>query len=342
MFNKLPILFFCLFVLKLLEGKSVGSAYKIIGGKPADKNLWKFITAVSNGQVFHCGGSLIRENWVLTAAHCVHGEVIEKRRKCFGPIRIRLGTKDLKYTRNFTNVLSPKCKVIPEKKFSLVKKEESVEVLKIYVHPHYFENKVMDHELCGNDVALLQLNTSFNETLVKLPSKPFTQVFSCMVAGWGLRMIQGRNLLVKQNELQQLTLFPLHNEECKMIYDNMASQMGSADRKHMPQIICGRADGKSMIYSGDSGGPLVCDGELYGITSLHARMSSFTGQYYMGIFSEVPCYVNWINEVFQQNGEEEFDPIIKVRNCVSGTPNNFKNKHFGTFFLLIFHILKLF
>lgn len=47
---------------------------RIVGGQTAEKGSWPWqaMLASRDGSQF-CGGSLVEENWVLTAAHCVYG-----------------------------------------------------------------------------------------------------------------------------------------------------------------------------------------------------------------------------------------------------------------------------
>lgn len=44
---------------------------KIIGGHNAEPNEWPFIAVLFNGGRQFCGGSLIDDIHILTAAHCV-------------------------------------------------------------------------------------------------------------------------------------------------------------------------------------------------------------------------------------------------------------------------------
>lgn len=47
---------------------------RIVGGQTAKKGSWPWQAMLaSRGGSQFCGGSLVEENWVLTAAHCVYG-----------------------------------------------------------------------------------------------------------------------------------------------------------------------------------------------------------------------------------------------------------------------------
>lgn len=44
--------------------------FRIVGGREAKPGAWPWQAAVYVKSNFQCGGVLIKENWVLTVAHC--------------------------------------------------------------------------------------------------------------------------------------------------------------------------------------------------------------------------------------------------------------------------------
>ena len=45
---------------------------KVVGGYDSRLGDWPFLVGIYRNGQFHCGGSLIHRQWVLTAAHCTH------------------------------------------------------------------------------------------------------------------------------------------------------------------------------------------------------------------------------------------------------------------------------
>lgn len=44
---------------------------RVVGGKASQPTSWPWVASIYKNGVFHCGGVLINEMWILTAAHCV-------------------------------------------------------------------------------------------------------------------------------------------------------------------------------------------------------------------------------------------------------------------------------
>ena len=45
--------------------------YRIIGGQSATEAKWKFIVAIGISDMQFCGGTIINDRTVITAAHCL-------------------------------------------------------------------------------------------------------------------------------------------------------------------------------------------------------------------------------------------------------------------------------
>lgn len=44
---------------------------RVVGGKPSQPAAWPWLVSIYKNGIFHCGGVIIDELWILTAAHCV-------------------------------------------------------------------------------------------------------------------------------------------------------------------------------------------------------------------------------------------------------------------------------
>lgn len=44
---------------------------RVVGGTPSQPAAWPWLVSIYKNGIFHCGGVLINELWVVTASHCV-------------------------------------------------------------------------------------------------------------------------------------------------------------------------------------------------------------------------------------------------------------------------------
>lgn len=44
---------------------------KVVGGRESKPGSWPWLVAIYQDGIFHCGGVIVNEFWVMTAAHCV-------------------------------------------------------------------------------------------------------------------------------------------------------------------------------------------------------------------------------------------------------------------------------
>uniref|UniRef100_A0A4X2M1E5 chymotrypsin n=1 Tax=Vombatus ursinus TaxID=29139 RepID=A0A4X2M1E5_VOMUR len=147
---------------------------------------WPSWLQPQRGGSHFCGGSLISENWVVTAAHC------------------SVSTTD---------------KVVAGE-FNLNSDEDNIQVLSI---AKVFKNKSYNSFTISNDITLLKLATPArfqnNVSPVCLPSahEDFPSGTPAVTTGWGKTKYYALRVADK---LQQAALPLLSNDECKQFWDS--------------------------------------------------------------------------------------------------------------------------
>ncbi|CAK6432564.1 unnamed protein product [Pipistrellus nathusii] len=181
-----PPLLMLLLAFFLLPSVKAG---EIIGGHESKPHFRPYMAylSIKNEKSCWCGGVLVKNNFVLTAAHC-------HRRS----INVTLGAHNIK-----------------EKE----KTWQEIPVRRAILHPDYNENKI------SNDIMLLQLEKNIKQTeAVKplllprgkdLPSPGD----NCIVAGWG-RVTSGGPC---SDTLQEVELTMQEDYECERQYKNYNS-----------------------------------------------------------------------------------------------------------------------
>ncbi|CAL1280738.1 unnamed protein product [Larinioides sclopetarius] len=223
-------------------GKKVGRG-RTVGGRQATEP-WPWMAALyfirpGLPPEFQCGGSIIHESFILTAAHCLYTKNSKKREE--REIIVKLGLTDVK---NQTAL-------------------QEFEVKKIIVHPGYRFGAIYDY-----DIALLQLkrpmefNALIRPVCLPPPELPpdisFYKPGEYVVAiGWGhtgIVQIMEQVAFKPVDQLKEVIL-PIQSEErCRRnVLDRHLHEKSFSER----MFCAGDGRGGNDTCQGDSGGPLM-------------------------------------------------------------------------------------
>jgi len=252
---------------------------KIINGKPAELGAYPwmanigYVSRAGQEPQWLCAGSLITDQHVITAAHCLDPKILQARRS-WTPTTIRLGELDLdpKVVDNATPT--------------------DFAIEKIDFHQQYDNDKKV------NDIGLIKMKTKAKYTDLIRPiclpppeffENDFTGWYS-VVAGWGKTNIatSSTKLLEAEVEIKDI-------DNCRR---NITTVLRTAviDRR----VICASSPGKDSCQ-GDSGGPLMFfrkirtgkPGNMFlmGIVSYGYKCAE---EGYPGVYTRLSQYMNWL------------------------------------------------
>ncbi|XP_066118583.1 cationic trypsin-3 [Saccopteryx bilineata] len=153
---------------------------KIVGGYTCRKNSVPYQVSLNAGYHF-CGGSLINDQWVVSAAHCYKSR-----------IQVRLGEHNIEVIEG---------------------NEQFINSAKVIRHPKYNSNTI------DNDIMLIKLSSpatiSSRVSSVSLPRTCASVGTQCLISGWGNTQSVGSNY----PELLQCLEAPiLSDSACRKAY----------------------------------------------------------------------------------------------------------------------------
>ncbi|XP_031197864.1 transmembrane protease serine 11A isoform X2 [Mastomys coucha] len=162
-------------------------ANRIVSGNPAAKGAWPWQVSLQRSNIHQCGGTLIGNMWVVTAAHC-----------------FRTNPNPRQWTLSFGTTINP----------PLMKRE----VRRIIMHERY-RPPARDH-----DIALVQFSprVTFSDEVRRIclpePSASFPSNSTVYITGFGALYYGGES----QNELREARVQIISNDICKQrhVYGN--------------------------------------------------------------------------------------------------------------------------
>ncbi|XP_073416718.1 serine protease 27-like [Dendrobates tinctorius] len=250
-----------------LSGRNLSRLLRIVGGTNSAVDEWPWQVSLHFNGNANCGGSLISDTWVLTAAHCFNTMP--------DPLAytIYLGLYQLSDLQN--------------------PKAMSRTVKQIIIHPNY------PSEQSSGDIALVKLESpvAFTSSIhpVYLPSRAvqLPEGTLCWVTGWGY--VREEVPLTDPKTLQKVDVALIDSKNCETMYMSDDASESNSKLIQEDMFCAGYQEGKKDTCQGDSGGPLVCNVNgvwlQLGITSWGLGCASANRP---GVYTRVQHYQSWL------------------------------------------------
>ncbi|KAM9305347.1 polyserase-2-like [Gastrophryne carolinensis] len=251
-----------------------GLQVRIFGGnKVAPGEFPWHVTMTFNGKPF-CGGSLISDRWIVTAAHCFDRTATEDKRdhKLW---RVHLGFTKMGQSQQESSAVT----VVPSR---------------IMVHERY--HTYTD----GFDIALVEFSQPVNFTRfispICLPESSHRFHLRSPCYATGLQDVADGVPLNSERSLEKVQQTLIGWKTCNCIYNT--HMRPDLENPAKPGMLCiTESDGKAGPCLGDSGGPVVCNED--GVWFLAGAISFSQGCHLLNsptIISSVSFYQDWIQK----------------------------------------------
>ncbi|XP_069057773.1 serine protease 27-like [Pleurodeles waltl] len=249
-------------------------------GQEVQTGEWPWQVSILANGIHVCGGTLISEKWVVSAAQCFLYISLST-------ITVVLGTNELYYW-------SPS--------------PDTSRVSRIITNPKYSGG-----DASMGDISLLELQTPMTYTDTILPiclpgAVKFLTGMNCWVTGWGNLQISLPSTYQQTLQEFELPLIDAHN--CDAIYHTLIPVGRNVTIIPNTAMCTGPKRGATNSCPGDAGGPLVCQFEntwvLAGIASFS---SGCVHPKRPAIYTLVSAYTEWI----VQNVPDALTNVVDVQ-----------------------------
>lgn len=238
--------------------------------------LLKYYKNKTESYIFSCGGTLISQQYVLSAAHCVIGEIVLINGK---PIAVRLGEYDLGSNTD-CNVDSPD---------DCVENQiHDIDIEMISVHNGYVSSS-KEH-----DISLIRLKTVIKfDFYIRPICLPMSDTPSPMpgtrltVSGFGRTVVFASPMMTNIKQILDIPVFD--HKQCDTMFKDLGIRIQDSQ-------ICAGGQTNADACTGDSGGPLAQQLDRWYLIGLVSFGNKCGQKNWPGVYTFIPKYINWIKE----------------------------------------------
>lgn len=229
---------------------------RIVNGVDASIAEFPYIVSLRYGNSHNCAGSLLNDQWILTASHCLSRPANQMTVE-FASTKITNGS-------NGTYIALVE-KLIRHEDWNPIKLKNDIGLVKLLTP--------IKASLYGSSAKLASVESSYSTGTLTT------------VVGWGIKSNGQLSSILQKVDLQIYSY-----DDCKAAHSINPYGLDI----YRSNICAGVPEMGKAECNGDSGGPLIVNGVQVGIVSWSIKPCAIAP--YPGVYTNVASYIGWIQD----------------------------------------------